>query len=58
MMKIQEGPAFGAAIIGCGIGYLLIRSGQPIWLGVLAGFVISALDYALLVFLKSKGIGK
>jgi len=57
-MKLQEGPAFGAMIIGSGIGFLIVRAGHPIWMGLAAGLVIGVIDYAVLVFLKSKGIGK
>ncbi len=57
-MKIQEGPALGALIIGVGIGYFMIHSGKPIWMGMMAGLTVGVLDYAVLAFLKSKGIGK
>ena len=57
-MKLQEGPAFGALIIGGGVGYLLIRAGKPVWMGLAVGLAVGLADYAVLVFLKSKGIGK
>ena len=58
IMKLQEGPAFGALIIGGGVGYLLIRAGKPVWMGLAVGLAVGIADYAVLVFLKSKGIGK
>jgi len=57
-MKIQEGPAFGALIIGFGLAYLLYHAGKPIWMAVGAGLIAALLDYVILVFLKSKNIGK
>jgi len=57
-MKLQEGPAFGALLIGTGVGFLMARAGKPVWMSVAAGLVVGVGDYAVLVFLKSKGIGK
>ena len=57
-MKLHEGPAFGAAIIGCGLTYFLARSGKPIWLSLLAGAGLAVADYVFLVWLKSRGINQ
>lgn len=57
-MKLQEGPAFGAALIGCGLAYFLHRSGKPLALSLLVGVVIGVADYVLIVWLKSRGINQ
>ena len=57
-MKLQEGPAFGALIIGCGLTYFLARAGKPIWLSLLAGAAVAVADYVFLVWLKSRGINQ
>ncbi|MEP1231272.1 MAG: hypothetical protein ABJG88_11400 [Litorimonas sp.] len=57
-MKIQEGPAFGAFIIGFGLGYLMLHAGKPLWMAMGAGTLAAVVDYVVLVFLKSKKIGK
>ena len=57
-MKIQSGPAFGAAIIGVGLSYLLYRSGKPLGLSLLMGAGVAIADYVLLIWLKSRGINQ
>ena len=57
-MKLQSGPAFGAAIIGVGLAYLLYRSGKPLWLSILGGAAVGIADYGLLIWLKSRGINQ
>ncbi len=56
-MKLQEGPAFGALIIGCGLAYFLHHSGKPFGLSLLIGVVIAVADYFILVWLKNRGVG-
>ena len=56
-MKLQEGPAYGALIIGCGLAYFLHHSGKPLWFSLLIGVAIAVADYFVLVWLKNKGIG-
>ena len=56
-MKLQEGPVFGALIIGCGLTYFLYRSGKPLGLSLLIGVAIAVADYFILVWLKNRGIG-
>ena len=57
-MKLQEGPAFGAVLIGCGLAYFLFRSGKPLVLSLLGGVVAAVADYALIVWLKNRGISQ
>ena len=54
-MKLQEGPAFGAALICCGLAYFLHRSGKPLALSLLVGVAVGVADYVLLVWLKRRG---
>ena len=56
-MKLQEGPIFGALLVGCGIGYLLFQKTGNSGLAVLTGLGITAFGYAAEVWLKSL-IGK
>ena len=53
-MKLQEGPAFGALIIGGGVGYLVLQKYQSLPLALGAGFVVGAVDYFMLVWIKKK----
>ena len=57
-MKLQEGPAFGAVLIGCGLAYFLFRSGKPLVLSLLGGVVAAVADYVLIVWLKNRGINQ
>lgn len=57
-MKLQSGPAFGAAVIGVGLTYLLYRSGKPLGLSLLVGAGVAIADYVFLVWLKSRGINQ
>lgn len=52
-MKIQSGPAFGAAIIGVGLAYFFYRSGKPLGFSILGGAAIGIADYAFLIWLKN-----
>jgi len=49
-MKFQEGPAFGAAIIGIGLGVMIWKSTGQFLLAVLAGLVIAGADYFFLIW--------
>ena len=55
-MKLQEGPAFGALIIGCGLAYFLHHSGKPLGLSLMVGVGVAVADYVLIVWLKNRGI--
>ena len=57
-MKIQEGPAFGALLIGGGLAFFLNRAGKPIWFSLLVGASVGLADYILIVWLKSRGINQ
>jgi len=52
-MKLQEGPAFGALIIGCGVAYLVHRKTQNILLAAGAGIAVAFADYILLIWIQS-----
>lgn len=54
-MKLQSGPAFGAAVIGVGLAYLLFRSGKSVGFSIIVGAAIGVADYILLIWLKSRG---
>jgi len=49
-MKIQEGPAFGALLIGSGLAFLLYRKSQNLGLALVVGTAVTILDYAVLVW--------
>ncbi len=51
-MKILEGPAFGALIIGAGLAYMIWRASGNGLLAVLAGLSIAALDYFVLLWMQ------
>lgn len=53
-MKIQEGPAFGALIIGMGLAFLMNAKGFPLWQSIGAGVVIGLVDYFILSLFKSR----
>ncbi len=52
-MKLQEGPVFGALLVGCGVGYLMYQKTQNAGLAVLAAAGITTAGYMLEVWLKS-----
>lgn len=52
-MKLQEGPAFGALIIGCGVAYLLQRQMQNLLLAAGAGIAVALADYFFLVWIQN-----
>jgi len=52
-MKIQEGPAFGALIIGVGLAYLVQRQTQNILLAAGAGIAVALADYFFLIWISS-----
>lgn len=51
-MKIEEGPAFGAIIIGAGVGYFVYESSQNMRLAMAAGIAIGVADYFLLLWIS------
>lgn len=52
-MKLQEGPAFGALIIGAGLGYLLYNRTQNALLAAGAGIAVALADYFFLIWIQS-----
>jgi len=52
-MKLQEGPAFGALIIGSGVIYLLYNQTQNILLSSGAGIAVALADYFFLIWIQS-----
>jgi len=57
-MKLQSGPAFGAAIIGVGFAYFLYRSGRSLGFSILVGSAIGIADYVLIIWLKNRGLNQ
>lgn len=51
-MKIQEGPAFGALIIGCGVGYLTHTKTHNMPLAIFLGLAVAVADYVLVLVIK------
>lgn len=51
-VKLQEGPAFGALIIGVGLAYLIWSKTQNIVYAVLAGIAVAIADYFILIWLN------
>ena len=51
-MKLHEGPAFGALIIGTGLAYLVYTKTQSSGLAVAAGLGVAIADYVLVVMIK------
>ncbi len=49
-MKIQQGPAFGALIIGSGLAVLFYQQSQNLALALLVGAGVGILDYLVLVW--------
>jgi len=52
-MKLQEGPAFGAMIIGSGLAYLIWAKSRNLPLAIGAGVAIALADYLLLIWIQS-----
>lgn len=51
-MKLQEGPLFGALIIGIGVGYLVYSKTQNFMYAALAGIGLAVVDYIFLMWIK------
>jgi len=52
-MKLQEGPAFGAAIIGSGLAFLVWKKTQNLFFAIIAGIGIAIVDYVVLLWIQS-----
>lgn len=53
-MKLQEGPAFGALLMGMGLAFFLNRAGKPLWLSLLGGVGFGLAIYTSIVWLKRR----
>lgn len=51
-MKIEEGPAFGALIIGIGVTYLVNQKTQNLTLALAVGFGVAIADYVLILLIR------
>ena len=51
-MKIEEGPAFGALIIGAGVAFLTYKQTNLVPLALLIGFSVAFADYFFLLMVK------
>jgi len=51
-MKLEEGPLFGALIIGAGIGYLTWQKTDNMALGVAVAIGLAVVDYIFLMAVK------
>lgn len=49
-MKIQQGPAFGALIIGSGLAVLFYQQSQNLALALLIGAGVGIVDYLVLAW--------
>lgn len=52
-MKLQEGPLFGALIIGFGVGFLTFKKTNNIGLAILLGLAVCIADYVLIMVIKT-----
>lgn len=52
-MKLQEGPAFGALIIVCGVGYLTYKKTNNSMLAILLALGVGIADYVLILVIKA-----
>jgi len=51
-VKLQEGPAFGALIIGVGVAYLMYKKTNNVVQAIGLGVVIAIADYVLVLVIK------
>ena len=51
-MKLQEGPAFGALVIGFGFAYFMYEAQKNVFFSLLLGLVIAVADYFFLVWVS------
>jgi hypothetical protein len=52
-LKLQEGPGFGALIIGVGVGYLMFRRDGQLLPALAIGFGVAVIDYFFLSWIQS-----
>lgn len=51
-MKIEEGPAFGAVLIGTGVGFLIWQKYQNLGMAIAIGLGLAIADYVFLWAIK------
>lgn len=51
-MKLDEGPAFGALVIGAGVGYLYWQKTQNLGVAIALGIGLTIADYVFLLVVK------
>jgi len=51
-MKLQEGPAFGALIIGMGVDFFINQKTSNLALALGAGVAIGLADYFVLIWIR------
>ncbi len=51
-MKLQEGPAFGALIIGTGVAFLVWQKTAKPGMAIGAGLLVAIADYILVIAIK------
>ncbi|CAM3657418.1 hypothetical protein LIHA111178_01915 [Litorimonas haliclonae] len=50
-MRVQEGPAFGALIIGMGLAFLINKQSDNLVTAITIGAVVGLADYFLLIWI-------
>ncbi len=53
-MRYEEGPAFGAFIIGVGIAFLVYQRTASLPLALLVGAGLAIADYVLVTWIKNR----
>jgi len=51
-MRVQEGPAFGALIIGMGLAFLINKQSDNLLAAISIGAAVGFVDYFLLVWIS------
>ncbi len=52
-INIQEGPAFGAFILGGGVAFLLFQKTKSLYLSIAAGVWVALIDYFVLIWIAN-----
>jgi|GEM_PF-1384689 len=52
LVKIQEGPAMGAALIGSGLAFLIYQKNQNLLFAGSIGLAVGLADYIILIWLQ------
>jgi len=54
-MKLYEGTAFVALIMGMGLAFFLNHADTPIWISLFTGIILGLVSYFTLIWLKQRG---